>query len=272
MAVEFTMHNVVLPDGTQTFPQNPVIDQVPAVQGMLATALDMCPIEDPEHPPRLIDLGCLEGGHSAMYARAGYDVTGLEVRAKNVEACEYVREQLGLPNLRFVQDDVRNLADHGEFDVVHCAGLLYHMENPSELLALIGQQTRRLLILRTHYAPIDPKTTPFGNLGDWMLHEGRIGRTFFEFPEGTTAEQMQDLKWASWGNPASFWLERKQLMQAMQDAGFDLVYEQHDTRGDIANATFDDYQSLGVFIGVKSHAQIPRNVEPPKPLVAAAEG
>jgi SAM-dependent methyltransferase len=270
MAANFTMHNIVLPDGTQTFPQNPVITETPACQGMLATALELVPVDDPDDPPTVADLGCLEGGHSAMYARAGYDVTGIEVRQSNIDTCEYVREQLGLPNLRFVRDDVRNLADHGEFDIVHCAGLLYHLENPSSMLELIGRCTRRVLILRTHYAPHDPRATPFGNLGEWVMHEGRIGRLFLEFPEGTTEEQMQDLKWASWGNPVSFWLERKQLMQAMHDAGFDLVYEQHDTRGDIANSTFDDHQSLGVFIGVKSRAQLPRNVEAPPALEAAA--
>jgi len=46
----------------------------------------------------LIDLGCLEGGFTAEFARLGMQAAGLEVRSSNFQNCEFVRKALKLPN------------------------------------------------------------------------------------------------------------------------------------------------------------------------------
>lgn len=174
------------------------------------------------------DLGCLHGAYSVSFARAGYRVTGVEARPGNIEQCEARATAEPLPGLNFVQDDVRNLADYGMFDAVFCCGLLYHLDEPVKFLAMLGQVTTRLLIVHTHFA----RTAEAVNEGYDGLWAGEDG------PENP---------WAAWGNQRSFWLTKAALTAAMQDAGFDLVFELHDHVRDINGAA-----NRGMFAAVKT--------------------
>ena len=58
------------------------------------------------------DLGCLEGGYAVEFARAGFEVTGLDAHSVNLERCEVLAGALSLPTLRFVRNDARNLAEY----------------------------------------------------------------------------------------------------------------------------------------------------------------
>jgi hypothetical protein len=143
---------------------------------------------------------------------------------------------VGLPDLGFVQGDVRNLAAYGEFDGVFCCGLLYHLDEPSAFLAMLGKVTRRVLVVQSHYAPY-PQTA----------HEGR---------RGSWAGDNPDEPWGSHGNSASFRLGKLDLLAAMRDAGFDVVFEQHDYRDSVAGGVYVDQfgnaeQDRGMFTGVK---------------------
>ena len=233
----FTAHNIVLPDGTQTLP-----GVTPVAEGGICRAAlrDLWVLTDGTRtrPVSVADLGCLEGGYAAEFARHGYDVLGVEARHRNYARCRQAAAALALPNLRFVRDDARNLADHGTFDAVFCCGLLYHLDRPSQFLAMLGKVTRRVLIVQSHYAAV-PDT----------VHEGRAGR----WQEDSPAEEDP---WGSHGNTASFWLAKPDLLAAIADAGFGCVYEQHDYRTSIAAELHTDLlgrpeQDRGMFAGVK---------------------
>jgi hypothetical protein len=94
----FTSHNIQLPDGQQTLPEVPLISAGSYCRAVLRTLRLMCPIR-PGVAPRVADVGCLEGGFAAEFARAGYEVLGVEARKTNLEKCQFVSERLGLPNL-----------------------------------------------------------------------------------------------------------------------------------------------------------------------------
>jgi SAM-dependent methyltransferase len=247
----FTAHNIVLPDGSQTNPQLPVLADGQHAQAALRMALAVCPPVGGRRRPRVVDLGCLEGGFAVEFARAGYDVLGIEARADNYGRCEYVRGQLKLDNLAFVQDDVRNLADYGHFDVAFCSGLLYHLDEPAAFLNLLGKTTTSLLLLHTHYAEIEPN--PNYGLSDLTRHEGLEGRWFQEAPTGEwhSREEMEALPWASWCNSTSFWPLKRQLLMAVQRAGFPIVCEQFDALEDIAEDPYTEYHSRSMFAAVK---------------------
>jgi SAM-dependent methyltransferase len=228
-ALTFTAHNIALPDGSQTLPGR----ELTAGNGICRAALRDLALAFPGWivPPRVADLGCLEGGYAAAFAQAGYDVTGFEVRGDNFACCTYVAEQLALPDLRFIRADVRDeFGVPGAWDAVFCCGLLYHLESPVAFLRQLGAATRRLLILQTHYS-----TRPDAE------HEGHRGHWYGE--DGT--------RWSSWKNERSFWLTRKDLLSAMRDAGFDLVFEQADYREDILADDITEPDARGMFVGVK---------------------
>src|SRR5436305_1671526 len=67
---------------------------------------------------RVLDLGAGEGGLSLEFAQQGAEVVCVEVREANIEKARFVAQILGIRNITFVCDDVRNLAtQRREFDL-----------------------------------------------------------------------------------------------------------------------------------------------------------
>ncbi len=227
--VTFTAHNIRLDDGTYTNPELPYpIETHPWLRS--ASRLLNAVFPGDKSPYRLADLGCLEGGYSVEFARMGFQVLGIDVRDSNIAACRYVKERTNLPNLEFAQDDVWNLAKYGKFDAIFCCGLLYHLDRPRKFLELLASVTRKLLIVQTHFATDQPNPK-FPLSADLSEHEGLGGRWYIEFPDGAAFRKRneEEYRWASWGNRKSFWLRREYLLQALSDAGFDMVMEQFDS-------------------------------------------
>jgi hypothetical protein len=248
---DFTAHNIVLPDGTQTLPDVPLLADAAETKAMLRSMLLLAPPERSDGGRRrVVDLGTLEGGYAVEFARAGYDVLAIEARAGNMAKCEWVAAQVDLPNLSFVRGDVRNVAAHGEFDVAFCSGLLYHLDRPSSFLRTLGEVTARLLVLHTHFAVEGDPQTEYG-VGPLSEHDGRRGKFYSEYATGASEAEIEGDPWASYGNALSFWLEKKDLLQSVVDAGFPIVYEQRDFVDDIVGNPYLEHEFRSLFIGVK---------------------
>ena len=211
--MKFDHHQIRLDDGTLTRDEpNKVVTEwirqaltcLPALRG------------------RIADLGCLEGAYAVEFARAGYDVLGIEVRDKNIACCQYVKERVDLPNLEFVQDNVWNVAKYGEFDAVWAGGLLYHLNDPVEFLTELRKVTKDTLVLNTHYAEKTNDST--FSVGPIETHEGYEGRWYTEYPSPTKFESREKFALSSWDNTHSFWLLRDELQRALLAAGFKDVF------------------------------------------------
>jgi SAM-dependent methyltransferase len=221
----FTAHNVALADGRETLRGTTLTEETDRCRMALAVLMKHVPPAR-ARAARVADLGCLEGGYAVAFARAGYDVTGVEARAENFARCQYVAGHVNLgPRLEFARSDVMTWAarqgkDH--WDAVYCGGLLYHMEHPVNFLRqYLWPITRRLLIVESHFA-LDPQDLDDeGYRGTWHIEDLRH-------------------PWAAWKNERSFWLSRDELVRAMRDAGFSRV-EEVSSAGD-----------RGMFTGLKS--------------------
>lgn len=255
MAITFTAHNIRLEDGSFTKPEvGHAMDEYPWFKASRRLLEAVFPGDKSRY--RLVDLGCLEGGYAVEFARMGFDVLGIEVRESNIAACNYVRERVNLPNLRFARDDAWNVAEYGHFDAIFCCGLFYHLDRPVQFLDLLGSVARKLLILQTHFAPADEHDARRFNLSPLMENEGVPGRWFSEFANETQFQKRDEMRWASWDNRKSFWIRREYLLQAISAAGFPLVLEQYDSfEPDIAaSITTGSYktESRSTFIGIRS--------------------
>jgi 2-polyprenyl-3-methyl-5-hydroxy-6-metoxy-1,4-benzoquinol methylase len=172
---------------------------------------------------RILDLACLEGHYTIEFALHGAQAVGIEVREANVSKARFLKEQLGLSNVEFHQDDVRNLSErkYGRFDVVLCAGFLYHLDAPAvfEVIQQIHDVCDRLAIFET-FISLQPKVS--------ATHNGTTywGNHYIEHREGVTPEQKYKDLWASIDNPSSFWLTQASLCNALDHAGFTSVYVQ----------------------------------------------
>ncbi len=249
----FTAHNIRLDNGTYTIPDNPtLLEQWPGFTSV-SRILDLT-FPSQKERVRIADLGCLEGGYSVGFARKGFEAVGIEVRDQNFQCCTYVKEHLSLPNLQFVQDNVLNFSRYGRFDAVFCCGLLYHLDQPKAFLEQVAAQTKTLLILDTHFAIESDQVKPQYVLSPMTSHESLRGRWYGEFHDTASVEERQSLRWASFHNSKSFWLQREALLGLLYDLGFKTVFEQFDQHAPtIAKVLTEsyDYSLRGRFIGIR---------------------
>lgn len=167
----------------------------------------------------VIDLGCMYGAYTIEFARAGYEASGIEVRKQSVAMAKQAARRAGV-RVKFFHDDVHNLENHATgpdraaWDAVFCCGLLYHLNDPAAFLRLLGQVTRKLLIVQTHIA-MTPAVEHEGYRGNWYV-EGELTHPF-----------------SAWENTRSFWFTKNELTRALQDAGFPLVMDVLDVHADV---------------------------------------
>jgi len=166
---------------------------------------------------RVLDLACAEGHYAIECAMHGAEVVGIEFREESLAKARFVQKHLGLDRLTFYQDDVRNLSKekYGEFDVVICSGILYHLDVPDvfHFVRRIYDVCTRLVFLDTEVALRPIETVEFEGChyhGDWFLeHDQRSG-------EKTRLNNL----WASVDNTRSFWFTHSSLVNLMGRVGF----------------------------------------------------
>jgi hypothetical protein len=101
----------------------------------------------------VLELGPLEGAHAYMLERAGCgSIVSIEANPRAYLKCLVVKEIVELTRTHFLCGDfleyLRNSPPRA--DAVFASGVLYHMSNPAELMALVSKITGRLF-LWTHY-------------------------------------------------------------------------------------------------------------------------
>lgn len=164
----------------------------------------------------VLELGCLEGGHTVAIARAlpQARIVGIEGRTANADRARLVMRTLGLTNVEIREADLEtfDLTTLGRFDAVFNCGLLYHLPRPWELLRRIADITQGMY-LSTHYARAE------------QVNSEVKGYPGFSYGEYGLDEPLSGL------SENSFWPTREGLLKMLRDAGFgkcDVTYEQVD--------------------------------------------
>jgi len=243
MTEQFTAHNIKFPDGTFTMDAGKEEHK----DSVLSRAVYDSIGRFVRAKSSILDLGCLEGGYSVALAQMGYDVIGVEARESNYQKCLFVKSKFKqLSNLIFVKDDVKNIGSSKKYGAILCCGILYHLDNPVSFLKQMGAITDTIII-DTHYAEDDMRDCQF-SLSPICENEGKLGRWFFEYDSNTTRDKVEMNKWASYSNSKSFWLKKTQLIQAIKEVGFDIVYQQTVFS---EGKPFEYNKYRGLFLGVK---------------------
>jgi hypothetical protein len=191
---------------------------------------------------RALDLGALEGLYGLELALAGSEVVFVEGRDASAEKIRFTLRSLGIERGKVYTQDVRelNLSTHGQFDVILCIGLLYHLELESvlRLLATMRDLCTGAVVIDTHVALeddelrratgtlwIDPDTTlsPIHTVEvDGTTYRGR---NYAEHDPGSSLERRERAMWASLDNETSFWPTKPSLINALVGVGFTSVVE-----------------------------------------------
>ena len=96
----------------------------------------------------VLELGPLEGGHTYQLLRGGASVTAIEAQARAYLKCLIAKELLGMTQAQFLLGDFIGYlrADPQHVDICFASGVLYHMRNPVETIALMGEVADQLYL------------------------------------------------------------------------------------------------------------------------------
>jgi hypothetical protein len=183
---------------------------------------------------QVLELGPLEGGHTYMLEQAGAAaITAIEANSRAYLKCLVTKEVLQLKRSKFLFGDFVEFlkANTAQFDICIASGVLYHMPNPVELIALAAQVTNQMMIW-THYydeailAQIPHYAGKFapGEASEYQNFQHTLYR------QGYGAA----LDWAGFcggGQSFSHWLSREDIIRCCQHFGFRQVetnFEQPD--------------------------------------------
>jgi SAM-dependent methyltransferase len=95
---------------------------------------------------RVLDAGCGVGHHTPFYLARGCTVVGIDGRPENIERMKEL-----YPEVQGLVGDVQDMDPGrlGTFDIVHCLGLLSHLDSPIAALSRLASVCGGVLIIET---------------------------------------------------------------------------------------------------------------------------
>ena len=123
---------------------------------------------------RILECGCLEGGHTSVLASSFPDatVTALDVRADNLAKAKLLTTVRGLNNIAFLQDDLEEpkTVFASAYDAIFCVGLLYHLRDPGKFLRHCAEASPFLWLWTVYCAETEAA----------LIENGARGRLYLE--------------------------------------------------------------------------------------------
>ncbi len=173
---------------------------------------------------RILDVGCGEGVYAIEAGLRGANVLALDARTQRMDQGAACAARHGLDNVEFLQRDVREVTRDacGEFDVVYCLGLLYHLDVPDLFRVL-----ENLHSLCAGMLVVDTLVSLDG--GSEAVYGGRVypGEKRREHGDDDSDELKRSRVLKSIDNTFSFLLTRESLVRVLSDVGFGSVFECH---------------------------------------------
>jgi hypothetical protein len=196
------------------------IENSPRMRRVIQTVCDFT--RKPLNKCRIADLGSAHGQISLELARRGASVLGIEGRDYWVDLANKNKLALGLNNVEFLKDDIRNLTEekYGKFDIIVCAGVLYHLDTPDVFILIENMHAMctNFLIVDTHVArqPNTQTTWRGQTYSGWMYQE---------HAPGADVSAKAAALGASLSDEQSFWPSFPSLLNALRHAGFSSVVQ-----------------------------------------------
>ena len=177
----------------------------------------------------VIDVGCGEGTSTTAIGRTGARVIGIDGRPEVIARARYLRDRLGYTNVDFRVGNVLDASLWEPADAVFVSGLLHHLQQPFQLMELIGAHCADLAYFCTHLAPADEARRAASHFSQLLSEPAALefrGRRLqgIRFSEGGSGREQG---WrrrrhprAGIGNAFSWWPTEESFVNAMSAVGF----------------------------------------------------
>ncbi len=173
---------------------------------------------------KMLELGPLEGGHTYMFEQMGArSIFAIESNTRAYLKCLITKEILNLKKAHFRLGDfvayLKNTQD--TYEVCIASGVLYHMQKPAELIRLISQVSRKVMIWTHYYDHALIQNNP-------NIKADKFNETVYEDYQGFKhvlyRQNYQDaLGWAGFcGGSENFsmWMDRQDILSCVNYFGF----------------------------------------------------
>lgn len=173
-----------------------------------------------------LELGPLEGAHTWMLEQFGAaSILGIEANTRAFLRCLIVKELLDMRKAHFVCGDFLQFlrATDTRFDICLASGVLYHMQNPAELIALLARRSVEHLFLWTHYfdAAVIERNAALAKHFSGSSH-----RTYEGFSHTLyRRDYRESLDWIGFcgaGTHESYWMTRDDVLRCLAHFGFEV--------------------------------------------------
>jgi tRNA (mo5U34)-methyltransferase len=100
-----------------------------------------------------LDISCHEGYFSLVLNEYFDSVVGLDKNAESLDKAKQIANLLGSPDIIFNKSSLEDWAEDQHADFVLCFGLIYHVENPVQILRKLALLTNKAICIETQVLP-----------------------------------------------------------------------------------------------------------------------
>lgn len=246
---KWTAYDIKLKDGIYTKDEREANSALKKIVGMIQD-ITQCNFKE----LRILDLACLEGQYAIEFAMQGAEVVGIEGREANIQKAIFAKNIHNLNKLEFYQDDVRNLSreKYGEFDIVICSGILYHLDSLDvfPFLEKVYEVCKKFIIIDTHIAH-NPTTSVIYKKFTYT------GKTVIEHDPNSSTEERLKANWSSLDNASSFWFTKSSLYNFLTRIGFSSINESRSMNPSV----YTENDRITILAFKKQHIEIKSSTE-----------
>jgi 2-polyprenyl-3-methyl-5-hydroxy-6-metoxy-1,4-benzoquinol methylase len=94
---------------------------------------------------RVLEIGCGIGTDTMNFARAGADVTAVDLSERSLEIAHQRAATYGLPNIRFYHGNAEELTSfvpRGDYDLIYSFGVVHHTPRPERVIEQLRLYSR----------------------------------------------------------------------------------------------------------------------------------
>lgn len=102
-----------------------------------------------------LDISCHEGFFSLILAEYFKTVTGVDKNEETLTKAKQIAELLKHSEINFENSSVELWDEKLSADFVLCYGLLYHVENPIQIMRKLAAITKKMICIETQVLPYD---------------------------------------------------------------------------------------------------------------------
>ncbi|MFN9622979.1 MAG: class I SAM-dependent methyltransferase [Cyanobacteriota bacterium] len=216
---EWSSHLPGFPDSLSG--KSPLFDD-PRVHGWINRVTKTMP-ESVANPStfKVLELGPLEGGHTAMLSKQGWDITGIESNSRAFLKC-LITANIYRTRAKFLlgsfEDYFKNLPSDVIYDFICCSGVLYHLKKPSETFRRILMHAKSIGIWSHYGSPELVKNLP-GVFSEDTYVDGLSGQTMMGYKQ-FYGVALDSNTFCGGGQDYSIWMSKDQILNLLNEYGF----------------------------------------------------